>query len=460
MQREFSTLTVCIFFAALLLNFFCLFSLSSNTLALTLLALCCPLAFLAAGERPRLTWYHALFILFIGYLFLHNTFIFPEEKSFAFRRKAVLAFLAGMAAFQILKNRNMRFLYLMNLALPFVLAGVAVLTALGTLSYESLFHGPRLVLHTKMPNNFGMMLSICLMSGLAFLLHGRPEAARPFGAVTDGRKRLFSLVRGAAESRPFVLCSTAASFALLLATHTKTSIFAVLIVGGLFSAYIFVKRFGLLRTGGLFLLLALCSVFVWQFCPLGQQHKDRFYKDVLSKALTPWDYPTVISRKPIWESGILAFKERPLFGIGLNAFKEFHQDRVRADYDRLIALYGKELVDRDTVRIGSPHNDYLLWFAETGCIGGALFCLLFFAPLASCLKQRTLYGEMGLILSVYAISFLFLDVVNGGRRAEFGVTVIFMTLGYFSGILGKSPPQRQETLAPAGCPVFLCQTES
>ena len=75
-----ATYTAYLFFAALLLNFFCILSYSSNTLVLILLALCWSLALLAAGERPRFTWYHALFALFIGYLIVHKALLFPEAK--------------------------------------------------------------------------------------------------------------------------------------------------------------------------------------------------------------------------------------------------------------------------------------------------------------------------------------------------------------------------------------------
>ena len=172
--------------------------------------------------------------------------------------------------------------------------------------------------------------------------------------------------------------------------------------------------------------------------PIEQQRKDRFYNQVLKNALTPWEYPTFVSRLPIWESGILAIQEKPLFGFGLKGFTEFHRERVLVDYDRLVSVYGKRMIDGDTLVINHVHNVYLSWFVETGIPGGVLFCLLFFTPLVYCLRKRTLCGEMGLILAVYAIAFLFDSQIGLGAGRPFGTTITFMTLGYFSGILSRT----------------------
>jgi len=63
---------------------------------------------------------------------------------------------------------------------------------------------------------------------------------------------------------------------------------------------------------------------------------------------------------------------------------------------------------------------------------------LFFTPLVYCLRKRTLCGEMGLILAVYAIAFLFDSQIGLGAGRPFGTTITFMTLGYFSGILSRT----------------------
>jgi O-antigen ligase len=133
----------------------------------------------------------------------------------------------------------------------------------------------------------------------------------------------------------------------------------------------------------------------------------------------------------------LGHKGKPAVWNRANGFADFHQKRVREDYDRLISIYGQAIIDGDTLHIRSPHSVYLHWFAETGLPGGILFCLLFFTPLVYCLKKRTLCGEMGMILAAYAICFFFESQVHGGRSAHFSTTVIFMTLGYFSGIFGQ-----------------------
>jgi|GEM_PF-4382965 len=437
MKFDLAKFTVYLFFAALLLNFFCILSCSSNTLALALLATCYPLALLVTGVRPRFTWYHALFALFIVYLALHKTLFFPEAKIFAFSRKAVLAFLAGMAAFQLLKDRNMNFMYLMNLVLPFVIAGIAVLTAFGYIPYESLFWHSRLALAAPHAPAFGIMLCICLMSGLYFLFRKNAGDSLCAVLITTDSGRLATLFCKTVKSKPFVSCGMLLSLGLLLPTFSKTAILTTAIVGGLFSIYIACKRWGLLRSAALCIFLALCAVAAWHLAPIEQQRKEHFYNTVLNNALTPWKYPTFISRIPIWESGILAVKENPSYGVGPNGFGNFHQKRVHEDYVRLVSIYGQDIIDGDTLRIGSPHSTYLQWFAETGIIGGMLFCLLLFAPLFYCLKKRTLCGEMGLILAAYAICFFFEGQVHGGRTASFSTTVIFITFGYFSGILGQ-----------------------
>jgi len=430
--------TVTFFFAALLLNFFCILNSSPNIVPLILLALCCPLSFLAVGEQPRFTWYHALFLVFIGYLFLHKALLFPEQKIASFSRTAVLAFLAGIAAFQLLKDRNMAFMYLINLVLPFVVAGLLILVAFEYMPYERLFEqSARLSLRGHHPNLLGVILGIGLLAGLSFLLRKAPGNALPPLLATNGSGRTAALVCRAIQSKAFVLCGTLLSLVLLLLTLSKTALFSTAIVGGLFSAYVACKRWGLLRSAALCLLLTLCAVGAWHLAPIEQQRKELFYTMVLKNALTPWEFPTFVSRLPIWESGILAIQEKPLFGFGLKGFTEFHRNRVLADYDRLVSIYGKAMIDGDTLVINHVHNVYLLWFVETGSIGGILFCLLFFAPLIYCLRKRTLYGEMGLILAVYAIAFLFDSQIGLGSGRPFGTTITFMTLGYFSSILGQ-----------------------
>jgi len=438
MKSALAKLTIYLFFVALLLNFFCLLIYSKNTQALALLALCCPLSLLVA-ERPRFTWYHGLFLLFIGYLILHKTLVFPEEKIFTFSSSTVLAFLAGMAAFQLLKDRNMNFMYLMNPLLLFVVTGVVALTAFGYIPYERIFDGPRLRLLTHHPNILGMMPAICLLTGLSFLLRKDFSDSLSPLLTTAGNGRLVAFLYQAAKSKVFILCGMLLSLVVLFLALSKSALFSTAIVGGLFCAYVASTRWGLLRSTALCVILALCAVAAWQLAPIEQQRKELFYHEVLSNALTPWKMPTYISRIPFWESAILAVKEKPLCGVGVGGFTDFHRKRVLEDYDRLVSIYGKGMIDRDTLVVSRPHNTYLLWFAETGIIGGVLFCLLFFTPLFYCLKKRTLCGEMGLILAVFAIAFFFDTFVGGsGRSVAFGGTIIFMTLGYFSGILGQS----------------------
>lgn len=429
MKLNITTINGYLFFAALLINFFCLLNSMSNTLPLTIMACCC-LPTLLDADRPRFTWYHTVFLLFIAYLFLHNAFIFPDEKTFAFRRRAVLAFLAGIAAFQLLKADRMRFMYLMNMVMPFVAAGLAAVLALGYVSYESLFNtSSRFVLYANHPTTIGMMLCVCIVAGLHFLFDK--------GAVNNLGWRPTDVLNRIFQSKTIVICGMFLSIALLLPTFSKTAMLTTAIVGGLFIAYAGWRRWGLLRGGGVCAALMLGALVAWHVAPIEPSQKERFSTAVLDDALTPWEYETFHSRKPVWESGVLAVKEHPLFGIGVNGFASFHQNRVRADYDRLVETYGKDLIDGDTANITTPHNVYLLWFAETGLIGGALFCVLFITPLVYCVVKKTLYGEVGLILFAYSIDFFFDDLMAGGRASSFCVTTVFMIFGYFSCIISR-----------------------
>ena len=157
----------------------------------------------------------------------------------------------------------------------------------------------------------------------------------------------------------------------------------------------------------------------------------------------PWKDQTFISRMPIWESAVNAFKQAPLLGNGPESFPDTHAAFVASNYEYLTNKYGKRMIDSDTRPAPHAHNMYFMQLAESGAFGLLLFLTLLLSPLVSAARNRKLYGTIVPILGFMVLVGLFECPFYGNFSAAFNITVTFMCLGYFAAIKGDERSERK-----------------
>lgn len=438
MQLPLKTLSLFSFLVA----FMCSFLAVSNTTPLYILAACGVLFFMTSeGSRPN--WYQGLFLLFVLYLYFQNAFLFPDVTSFPFRRKILLAFLAGMALYFTCKSRQMHCFHLLNHIFLLCTAPLLVGVLAGVTDIEQIFLSTRIRLLFNHPNTLGMVAAACIISGMSFLLFSNDAGVMEFlrGSGSKIVSRLFSL--GNSKLLLAIILLYSLVFAIL--PLTRTAFFPLVGITLAQLGFFSLTRYGWIKTLVFFFVFFLALCLFWQVSPAQEKTKDMFFQRMIAAMSAPWKEPTFISRTPAWKSAYAAYLESPLTGKGPESYRESHLKYVHEHYAELTEEFGETLVQNDTLRIVSPHNQYLLILTEYGAIGLAFFLLLIAVPLYYGLRRRACFGEIVPLLVFFCFCFIVDNPLHSSRSMTLLTTLFFMLLGYFSCTLDeKTVPQKTQ----------------
>ena len=398
-------------------NFMCLAFYKSNVTPLLILA-AVGIASLFTGKKPRPSVPGLLFFLLATYLILTDIFLFPETSGFVIYRRMLYAFFAGLGVYQIYRTDRATFLLQYNFCfLVMLLAYLLYCAVIG--NFSSIFMKGRLVMSFNHANALAMTCAVAVVSAVSCLL---------FPSQGQSWVRLYSPLAGLEKlihNRIFLIVSAVVSSFTLYFTLSRTSFYACLMVVLALMIVRFYQKQGLRAAivGGIVFIAALAAL----IAILGSMGNSR----VLNMA-EPWKADTFVSRKPIWESGLAAFYQKPVFGNGPQSFGKTHEQFVRENYQDLVNKYGEMMVQGDTEKAPHVHNQYIMFLAENGLIGLLLFLLFIFYPLASSVRHKTFYGVTIPILLLFMIIYCFEVPLSGSQSSAFGVTILFMLLGYFS----------------------------
>lgn len=405
------------------INFICIVLFISNIAVLLLMALVGAAAFILPG-RVRFTPMTALVIVFFIYMIGSDYILFPTESGFGVYRRMLYAFFAGIGVYYVHKSKEAFF------TIPLALI-VAAAFCIGMFFFqERIFVEGRLALFMGHPNNVSLVFSISAISCLAALLHSPPGPGSRAELVPD------SLTPRLLQNRyVFLLLFLFCMWGIWL-TSSRTSFYTTLIVCLLVAGGETCRRLGTGR-GLLFFCGAglLLGIVLSGFSP--QLFRDASMQRMLGVISAPWEDITFRSRIPGWESALSAFCEQPLFGNGPETFQATHEKYIEANYDRLVSILGKDIVEQDTVRLPHAHNQYLMFLAETGIVGLALFLALIVYPVWEGIRQRSWYGVTIPLLLLFVLLGCLESPFSGIRAGTAGISIFFMVLGYFSCACGQ-----------------------
>lgn len=410
-----------------LANFFCLAFYIENTPILFCLAILGILSFfLPEKTRPTATVF--LFLAFYLYFSLCDIFLFPDTSGTVMYRKMLYSFFSGLAVFYCLRQKTTDITLQLGLLLLCMAIYCAVATAIQGDS-SPFFHRQRLELLFNHPNGLGMATGISVISACYYLLF------RPGQKKSREEPLKFIAATQRLLHNPFTLVTIAIfSFAILIWTQSRTSLFACLAVCGLLLFSFAYTRISKTQMALLVLTIAVLTAGSVAILP-----KQGTIGRMTSALRAPLQDPTFRSRMPGWESALYAFALNPVTGNGPESFCDTHKLYLKENYARLVQELGEATVKGDTVKLPHAHNQYLMLLAEGGAAGFALLLLLLLFPIYTGLRQRSAFGITLPVLAFLMLLCVFEAPFYGAKAASISNTIIFMLLGYFAGIQGGSP---------------------
>ena len=402
------------------MNFFCIVLFISNNTPLLLLAVIGAASFFLP-RRMVFSPMTLLVLVFFFYLVACDIFLFPDSSGFGMYRKMAFAFLAGMAVFYVYRERNALFI------VP--LAIITALLSCGGFFFpgDALFVDGRFALFMKHPNSMAIVYSIAAVSCYAAYMN----PASPDSSATD-KAFVERLVCSAMRNRllllaVFLICMVGVWF-----TFSRTALYATLAVCLLLGFCGLAGRYGFTRS-----LLFVCLVGTVGGAALysapASLYQHAGVERMIAVAKAPWDDMTFRTRIPAWESAVYAFHKQPLWGNGPDSFSGTHAEYFAANRERLVQMLGPDIVEQDTKTLPHAHNQYLMFLAESGCIGLALYVSLLAYPLYVAFQRRSLFGVTIPLLLLFILLGILEAPLSGNQSAAASVTVLFMLLGYFSG---------------------------
>ena len=401
-------------------NFLCIALFRSNSTPLLLLAAIGTASFFLP-RRVVFSPMALLVLVFFSYLVACDIFLFPYSSGSGMYRKIIFAFLAGIAVFYAQRDCNAFF------TVP--LAVIIALLSCGAFFFpgDALFVDGRFALFMKHPNSMAIVYSIAAVSCYAAFMnpasHGNFVAGKAFAerlAHAAMRNRLFLLA-------VFLICMTGIWF-----TFSRTALYATLAVCLLLGICGVAGRYGVKRSL-LFVCLAGTVGSAVLYSAPASLYQSAGVQRMIAVVKAPWDDMTFRTRVPAWESAVYAFHKQPLWGNGPDSFSGTHAEYFAANRERLVQMLGPDIVEQDTKALPHAHNQYLMFLAESGCIGLALYASLLAYPLYVAFRRRSLFGVTVPLLLLFILLGFLEAPLSGSQSAAAGVTVLFMLLGYFSG---------------------------
>ena len=401
-------------------NFLCLALFISNYTPLLLLAATGAASFFLP-RRMVFSPMALLVLVFFSYLVACDIFLFPDSSGSAMYRKMALAFLAGLAVFYAQRDRNSLF------TVP--LAIITALLSCGAFFFpaDTLFVDGRFALFMKHPNSMAIVYSIAAVSCYAAVMN--PANSGRFAADKAFVERLAHAVM---QNRLFLLAVFLICMVGIWFTFSRTALYATLAVCLLLSICGLAGRYGFKRSL-LFVCLAGMVGSAALYSAPASLYQHAGVQRMIAVAKAPWDDMTFRTRIPAWESALYAFHKQPLWGNGPDSFSETHAEYLAANRERLVQMLGPDIVEQDTKTLPHAHNQYLMFLAESGCIGQALYVSLLAYPLYVAFRRRSLFGVTVPLLFLFVLLGILEAPLSGSQSAAAGVTVLFMLLGYFSG---------------------------
>lgn len=405
-------LTKYILYIFIFLSFFCICFSISNTTPLTIL---CVFGFIYCLKNK--TYKNCIFILFsilFLYLSLTDYFLFPKTTGFSMIRRLFLAFFAGITAFSIEKSSKPTFPIFFTISL-------LISSLLCCMDNDELFIQNRLILWAIHPNQLAYFLSFSITVCIYFICNRYIPTSPLFGVNS-----VYCII----TNKYILTLFTIIQYIILFLTDSRTSFYATLLITILVVSYAKIKKLRKFFLPFLVIVIATLVLYIYQ------TSKSQYVTTVTSSnrmfnALTnPLNDPTIRSRMAVWQSSWGIFKEHPFFGAGLDSWSDENHKFVKKNYNDFVEIYGKNIIDNDTLILKSAHNDGLMLLAETGITGFVLFFALMLAPIASSIQKKMSYGVTIPIIGLYFIMGLTGSHFHGNRVGYLGLTALFMLLGH------------------------------
>lgn len=416
---------------ACIANFFCLVFFISNSTPLFIMASIGVIS-IFMPDRPRLSWFTLVFVLYAGFLILMDWLYFINSSDFGSNRCLVLSFLSGIGVYYSFKESGVYWGGLLSIVLA------ASFFIVGALHYntfiDDFFLNGCLRFVGRFHNSFGMVAALAALMGFVAFLRKYPPAAptllTPFFTVLYNKRVL--------------AFTTVTCFVLLVLSSSRTCIYSCFAVSaGLVLLHTLKGAISVRKVVCLLLLIGALLLLIWQITP-DNAYKKLVYDRVIVTAMEPWNAKTFKTRKPIWDVAITLAKENFALGVGPQRFQAEINAYVENNFEALAAEYDVHVLKGDTAVVAHPHNQFLTLLIEYGILGFLLFGFVFLYPVFYSVRNKTGFGALVPVL-VYFFIASFLEAPFYSNTAGVGVapsTVFYMCIGYFSCLHGLGRTQK------------------
>lgn len=294
--------------------------------------------------------------------FINNNFVLFFESGFDLSIYFIIALFIILSDDYIHLNLKVIFLIILIISSIFSVTGILQLAGIN-------------FLNLKVTTKPGSFLGIRNFAS-EYLLVSIPFA---IFLILESRKNVFSVLSGFGL---FVILT----YTFLLRSRISYVILLIYIIL-LILFYLFQRKKIFLKYTNLkyvLLIIILIVSFSLSFLPFSQIEPDRKNIQEASESYLKYRYEPNFGRLTFYDSGFRLFLEKPVFGIGTNAFPGY---------------YGKyqwdELGDRVVYNISftHPHNEFLKVLSENGIFAFIIFSIIIFYPFVRLFKKIKLNIE-------------------------------------------------------------------
>lgn len=285
------------------------------------------------AKLPQISFLAPLWCIYVTINTLSHGYPSGENGLFVFFHSVYVPLIVMVIAYR-------EFKYDFSLASTLCAISVIVFAVIGVFFLKPIFEENTQTI--RIMNNLGNEYPNQLYTSIIFI-------SLIFSRQSPFKKILYSLVT-IGVSTLIVITATRKAFSALLIVF----LFAIL-------TFIFKNRIGLLKSLTIFACFAFLAYFITSQTSLGKRQNVALEKYDSSESIF---LKAVGDRGEQYVTGLVIFKENPLFGIGINRYREVYKI---SDY-RL-------------------HTEYMVQLAECGIVGTLLFLLFNISLLVNLVKK-------------------------------------------------------------------------